>query len=63
MPLTNKSKNVDSGAALPTGSDGGEGAQPSQPRGQDLPPGDGGGEDNQGDAEIIKSPSDPKQYR
>lgn len=64
MPLTNKSKNADCGAALTTGSDRGEAHQPSQPREQDVPPEDGGGgEDNQGDPEIIKSPSDPKQYR
>lgn len=68
MPLTNKSKNADCGAALTTGSDRGEGHQLSQPRDQDVPPGDGGGgagggEDNQGDPGIVKSPSDPKQYR
>lgn len=63
MPLTNKSKNADCGAALATGSDRGEGHQLSQPRDPDVPPEDGGGEDNQGDPGIIKSPSDPKQYR
>ncbi|XP_048117608.1 nardilysin [Alosa alosa] len=63
MPLTNKSKNAECSAALAPGSDRGEGHQLSQPRDQDVPPGDGGGEDSQGDPEIVKSPSDPKQYR
>ncbi|XP_010863695.2 nardilysin isoform X1 [Esox lucius] len=41
----------------------GRGEDEPEPRVQVQEAGDGGGEGNIGDPEIIKSPSDPKQYR
>ncbi|TKS86821.1 Nardilysin [Collichthys lucidus] len=63
MPQTNKSRNApvcDSSCSGATAED----ADPVS-REEILTAGDGGGggEDNIGDGEIIKSPSDPKQYR
>lgn len=63
MPQTNKSRNApvcDSSCSGATAED----ADPVS-REEILAAGDGGGggEDNIGDSEIIKSPSDPKQYR
>ncbi|XP_051556043.1 nardilysin-like [Myxocyprinus asiaticus] len=61
MPQTNKFKcAAASSSAQSAGPDRGE----QQPlREPNAPPGDSGGDDNQGDPHIIKSPSDPKQYR
>uniref|UniRef100_A0A672Q9S4 Nardilysin convertase n=1 Tax=Sinocyclocheilus grahami TaxID=75366 RepID=A0A672Q9S4_SINGR len=59
MPQTNKFKSAGaSSAAQSAGPDRGEAL-----RDPNAPPGDSGGDDNQGDPQIIKSPSDPKQYR
>ncbi|XP_020508326.1 nardilysin [Labrus bergylta] len=59
MPLTNKSRN-----APACDSPGSGRTEPSAEARQDnRTTGDGGGEDNVGDSEIIKSPYDPKQYR
>uniref|UniRef100_A0A671SND0 Nardilysin-like n=1 Tax=Sinocyclocheilus anshuiensis TaxID=1608454 RepID=A0A671SND0_9TELE len=59
MPQTNKFKSAGaSSAAQSAGPDRGETL-----RDPNAPPGDSGGDDNQGDPQIIKSPSDPKQYR
>uniref|UniRef100_A0A672PMH3 Nardilysin convertase n=1 Tax=Sinocyclocheilus grahami TaxID=75366 RepID=A0A672PMH3_SINGR len=59
MPQTNKFKSAAaSSAAQSAGPDRGEAL-----RDPNAPPGDSGGDDNQGDPQIIKSPSDPKQYR
>uniref|UniRef100_A0A8C7IBI8 Nardilysin convertase n=1 Tax=Oncorhynchus kisutch TaxID=8019 RepID=A0A8C7IBI8_ONCKI len=67
MPQTNKSRSA-SASGSSTGPDRGEEreeereeAEP-EPKVQVQEAGDGGGE-NTGDPEIIKSPSDPKQYR
>ncbi|XP_023282535.1 nardilysin-like [Seriola lalandi dorsalis] len=65
MPQTNKSRNAlapDSTGSVHVGAS----AEEPEPVscGVSLTAGDtGGGEDNIGDSEIIKSPSDPKQYR
>uniref|UniRef100_A0A8C1ZF56 Nardilysin a (N-arginine dibasic convertase) n=1 Tax=Cyprinus carpio TaxID=7962 RepID=A0A8C1ZF56_CYPCA len=59
MPQTNKFKSAAaSSAAQSAGPDRGEAL-----RDPNAPPGDSDGDDNQGDPQIIKSPSDPKQYR
>ncbi|XP_067308433.1 nardilysin isoform X2 [Pseudorasbora parva] len=60
MPQTNKFKcAAASSSAQSAGPDRGEPL-----RDPNAPPGDsGGGDDNPGDPQIIKSPSDPKQYR
>ncbi|TRY81976.1 hypothetical protein DNTS_030982 [Danionella cerebrum] len=59
MPQTNKFKCAAAGGpAQSPGPDRGEAL-----REPDEPPGDSGGQDRQGDPQIIKSPSDPKQYR
>uniref|UniRef100_A0A8C1P962 Nardilysin a (N-arginine dibasic convertase) n=1 Tax=Cyprinus carpio TaxID=7962 RepID=A0A8C1P962_CYPCA len=59
MPQTNKFKSAGaSSAAQAACPDRGEAL-----RDPNAPPGDSGGDDNQGDPQIIKSPSDPKQYR
>uniref|UniRef100_A0A8C6PCX2 Nardilysin a (N-arginine dibasic convertase) n=1 Tax=Nothobranchius furzeri TaxID=105023 RepID=A0A8C6PCX2_NOTFU len=57
MPQTNKSRNtpVQSGASAEEPA-----LREENPTAEDA---GGGGEDNVGDSEIIKSPSDPKQYR
>ncbi|KAF7659388.1 hypothetical protein LDENG_00298590 [Lucifuga dentata] len=58
MPQKNKSRNVqaaESSGSIQVGSQ-----EPVSWSGGDT---GGGGEDNVGDSEIIKSPSDPKQYR
>ncbi|XP_071354291.1 nardilysin-like [Trachinotus anak] len=67
MPQTNKSRNApasDSPGSVQAGASAEEpepvSRQVSQAAGDG---GGGGGEDNVGDSEIIKSPSDPKQYR
>lgn len=59
MPQTSKSRNAP-GAESP-GAQAGAPAEDANPvsRQEDL----AAGEDNVGDCEIIKSPSDPKQYR
>uniref|UniRef100_W5MUL2 Nardilysin a (N-arginine dibasic convertase) n=1 Tax=Lepisosteus oculatus TaxID=7918 RepID=W5MUL2_LEPOC len=67
MPLTNKSKSTGSGSAQPSSTgvlDDAKQQQEAEPRDQGAS-GDngGGGEDNRGDPDIVKSPSDPKQYR
>ncbi|KAM3870963.1 nardilysin-like [Diretmus argenteus] len=64
MPQTNKSRNSltsDSGSVRGGASEDAEavGREESQATARDR----GRGEDNDGDREIIKSPSDPKQYR
>ncbi|XP_032356366.1 nardilysin isoform X1 [Etheostoma spectabile] len=67
MPQTNKSRNAsasDSSSSVQAGGSA-EGADPVS-REECHAAGDaggGGGGDNVGDSEIIKSPSDPKQYR
>lgn len=71
MPQTNKSRNApasDSSGSVQAGASA-EDAHPVS-REECRAAGDagaggggGGGEDNVGDSEIIKSPSDPKQYR
>lgn len=65
MPQTNKSRNApacDSSGSVQEGASA-EDAGPVS-REEILAAGDaGGGEVNVGDSEIIKSPSDPKQYR
>lgn len=60
MPQTNKSRNVP--ASESSGSVQGE-AHPVSRQECTAARDAGGGEDNVGDGEIIKSPSDPKQYR
>lgn len=62
MPQTNKSRNV------PASDSSGASAEDTGPVAQveirDAGgAAGGGGEDNVGDSEIIKSPSDPKEYR
>lgn len=68
MPQTNKSRNAaasDTKGSVQTGED----TEPAVPREESRAAGDAGGgggdgaEDNVGDSQIIKSPSDPKQYR
>uniref|UniRef100_A0A4W5L3Y3 Nardilysin convertase n=1 Tax=Hucho hucho TaxID=62062 RepID=A0A4W5L3Y3_9TELE len=66
MPQTNKSRSASASGSSTgpgRGEERGEGeeAEP-EPKVQVQEAGDGGGE-NTGDPEIIKSPSDPKQYR
>uniref|UniRef100_A0A8C8GAJ2 Nardilysin n=1 Tax=Oncorhynchus tshawytscha TaxID=74940 RepID=A0A8C8GAJ2_ONCTS len=67
MPQTNKSRST-SASGSSTGPDRGEEREEEReeaepgPKVQVQEAGDGGGE-NTGDPEIIKSPSDPKQYR
>uniref|UniRef100_A0A8C7S791 Nardilysin a (N-arginine dibasic convertase) n=1 Tax=Oncorhynchus mykiss TaxID=8022 RepID=A0A8C7S791_ONCMY len=67
MPQTNKSRSI-SASGSSTGPDRGEEREEEReeaepgPKVQVQEAGDGGGE-NTGDPEIIKSPSDPKQYR
>uniref|UniRef100_A0A3B4C7I2 Nardilysin a (N-arginine dibasic convertase) n=1 Tax=Pygocentrus nattereri TaxID=42514 RepID=A0A3B4C7I2_PYGNA len=62
MPQTNKSKSaVVSSSAQAVGLERGE-PRPDPPE-QHILPEESGQEGNQGDADIIKSPSDPKQYR
>ncbi|CAB1327839.1 unnamed protein product [Coregonus sp. 'balchen'] len=67
MPQTNKSRSASaSGSNTGPGRGeerGGEREAEQEPRVQVQEAGDGGGEENTGDPEIIKSPSDPKQYR
>lgn len=60
MPQTNKSRNAPA-AESPGAAQAGAPAEDANPvsRQEDL----AAGEDNVGDSEIIKSPSDPKQYR
>lgn len=60
MPQTNKSRNAP--ASNSSGSAQAEDVDPVA-REESLAAGHGGGEDNVGDSDIIKSPSDPKQYR
>lgn len=62
MPQTNKL--INASASGSTGSVEGGGPEDAEPvaREKAQVAGDGG-EDNVGDSEIIKSPSDPKQYR
>lgn len=59
MPQTNKFKSAASSSAAQSAGPDREEAL----RDPNAPPGDSGGEDNQGDPQIVKSPSDPKQYR
>uniref|UniRef100_A0A8B9L7X7 Nardilysin a (N-arginine dibasic convertase) n=1 Tax=Astyanax mexicanus TaxID=7994 RepID=A0A8B9L7X7_ASTMX len=60
MPQTNKAKYAAvSNSAQAAGQDRGEPDSPEQQSSQQ----DSGQDGNQGDADIIKSPSDPKQYR
>lgn len=60
MPQTNKARNAPA-AESPGAAQAGVPAEDANPvsRQEDL----AAGEDNVGDSEIIKSPSDPKQYR
>uniref|UniRef100_UPI0037E8E4C8 nardilysin-like n=1 Tax=Semicossyphus pulcher TaxID=241346 RepID=UPI0037E8E4C8 len=62
MPQTNKSRNAPACDSPGSGQAGAsaEALEESRAAGD---AGGGGGEDNVGDSEIIKSPSDPKQYR
>lgn len=65
MPQTHKSRNApacEASCSVEGGSSADEAGLVPQEENQAA--GDaGGGEDNVGDGEIIKSPSDPKQYR
>lgn len=67
MPQTNKSRNApacDSSGSVQTGASAGDADPVSREESQATGSAGGGGEeDNVGDSEIIKSPSDPKQYR
>ncbi len=67
MPQTNKSRNApagDSSGSVQAGATAEDADQVSREESQAVgDAGGGGGEDNVGDSEIIKSPSDPKQYR
>lgn len=65
MPQTNKSRNAPASDSLGSVQAGASAEDPDPVRREEsLAAGDtGGGEDNSGDSEIIKSPSDPKQYR
>lgn len=71
MPQTNKSRNAPASDSPGSVQVGATGEDPeSVSREVSLAAGDAGGsgggggvEDNVGDSEIIKSPSDPKQYR
>ncbi|XP_041827551.1 nardilysin-like [Melanotaenia boesemani] len=56
MPQTNKSKNVPASDSLGS-------VQAKATAVENRAAGDAGGEENVGDKEIIKSPSDPKEYR
>ncbi len=59
MPQTNKFKSAAASSAAQSA-----GPDREEPlRDPNAPPGDSGGDDNQGDHQMIKSPSDPKQYR
>lgn len=65
MPQTNKSVSTTSAASLASAPDQGEPPPPQDARAQ-VAAGDGNvgaAVDNQGDPEIIRSPSDPKKYR
>lgn len=67
MPQTNKARNAPASESS-SSVQGGASAEDVEPvsREESQAAGDaggGGGEDNVGDREIIKSPSDPKQYR
>lgn len=67
MPQINKSRNAptsDSSGSVQAGAAVAEDPDPV-PREESLAAGDAReeGDDNVGDSEIIKSPSDPKQYR
>lgn len=60
MPQTNKSRNAPAGESPGAAQAGAPGEDTSLViRQEDLAAGEG----NVGDGEIIKSPSDPKQYR
>ncbi|XP_031703863.1 nardilysin-like [Anarrhichthys ocellatus] len=62
MPQTNKSRNAP--ASESSGSvQGGASAEDADPVSREECQASGDGEDNVGDSAIIKSPSDPKQYR
>ncbi|XP_028995300.1 nardilysin-like [Betta splendens] len=61
MPHINKSRNAPASESPGSVQEGAEDPDPV-PREQSLAAG-GEGDDNVGDGEIIKSPSDPKQYR
>ncbi|XP_036376739.1 nardilysin b [Megalops cyprinoides] len=64
MPQTNKSKSAATESSQLCGPDRAEQHQPAEPRDQgELGANEGGCEDNPGDTQIIKSPSDPKHYR
>ncbi len=71
MPQTNKSRNAPAQCDSSGSIQGGASAEDAEPvsreeswaAGDAGGGGEGGGEDNVGDSEIIKSPSDPKQYR
>ncbi|XP_035529569.1 nardilysin-like [Morone saxatilis] len=69
MPQTNKSRNAptcDSSDSVQAGASAEDAAPVSREESRavgDAGGGGGGGEGNAGDSEIIKSPSDPKQYR
>lgn len=74
MPHTNKSRNapvsceqgrVQEAASAAEEEDSGPAVESLavQDRGGGGDAGGGGGEDNVGDSDITKSPSDPKQYR
>lgn len=70
MPHTNKSRNApvrcEPGRVQEAASAAAEEEEDAGPVEESLAAqdrGDGGGEDNVGDVDITKSPSDPKQYR
>lgn len=58
MPQTNKARNAPAGESPGAGPPPSEDAHPVT-RQEDLAAGEG----NVGDRDIVKSPSDPKQYR
>ncbi|XP_056599848.1 nardilysin [Triplophysa dalaica] len=62
MPQTNKFKCAAASCSTQSAPPD-RGEPPQEVRDPNEPPGDGGGDDNQGDPHMIKSPSDPKQYR
>uniref|UniRef100_A0AAQ5YKZ9 Nardilysin a (N-arginine dibasic convertase) n=1 Tax=Amphiprion ocellaris TaxID=80972 RepID=A0AAQ5YKZ9_AMPOC len=66
MPQTNKSRNAPTSDSWGSSVQGGASAKDTEPVSRRETAGEEGGgegEDNVGDSEIIKSPSDPKQYR
>ncbi|KAM4625377.1 nardilysin-like [Polymixia lowei] len=63
MPQTNTSRNASASSSSGSAQGGGSEDAEQVTREETQAAGGGGGADNVGDGEIIKSPSDPKQYR